>query len=98
MIGADYENDFHVDLSVPQLRAIVALYEEAAANIEGVEPEVEERQTLSVFPTSSGLTALDRAIVVKGTVWGAGGHGRNTYTEALIDREGNTRVGYEPRS
>lgn len=78
----------HINMSLPQLRQLVEL-------AEGVTGESDAALTSVTVYEVGGLRAINRGIIAKIDGWG-GPNESNEYTEALIDRGGTVRIGYEP--
>jgi hypothetical protein len=83
--GRDSDSQPHL----PQLRRLVELAEEIRRDTAGADDVHTHARVHGV----GGLTALEQAVIAKVSTVGDGGH--SGYTEALIDRNGEVRVGYE---
>lgn len=87
MTSAD-EDVPHITISLPQLRQLVEL-------AESVTGEGEDQSTSAAIYEVGGLRAINRGIIAKINGWHSGGMS-SEHTEALIDRGGTIRIGYEP--
>ena len=76
-----------VTMTLPQVSRMVALAEETTT--EGSEPGDTKIEAFEV----GGMDALRGAVIVRVRSLGTGGH--SGFTEALIDRAGEIRIGYE---